>query len=102
MFGLGGSSSALALETQYRLFRYGVVVAAHSDPYIMRMTASTLKPNDLVIAISATGRSREVIEAVELARHYRAKTIGITAPAPTLRGSVTSPSPSRSRNTPTR
>lgn len=80
VFGLGGSSSALALETQYRLFRYGVVVSAHSDPYIMRMTASTLKPNDLVIAISATGRSREVIEAVELANHYRAKTIGITAP----------------------
>ena len=80
VFGLGGSSAALAQETQYRLFRYGVVVSAHSDPYIMRMTASTLKPNDLVIAISATGRTTEVIEAVALAKHYRAKTICITAP----------------------
>jgi RpiR family carbohydrate utilization transcriptional regulator len=80
VFGLGGSSSALAQETQYRLFRYGVVVSAHSDPYVMRMTASTLKPNDVVIAISATGRTREVVEAVELAKHYRAVTIGITAP----------------------
>jgi RpiR family transcriptional regulator, carbohydrate utilization regulator len=80
VFGLGGSSSALAQETQYRLFRYGVVVSAHSDPYLMRMTASTLKPNDVVIAISATGRTREVVEAVELAKHYRAVTIGITAP----------------------
>lgn len=80
VFGLGGSSSALAQETQYRLFRYGIAVAAHSDPYVMRMTASTLKPDDVVIAISATGRTREVIEAVELARHYRAKTICITAP----------------------
>lgn len=80
VFGLGGSSAALAQETQYRLFRYGVVVSAHSDPYVMRMTASTLKPNDLVIAISATGRTDEVIEAVALAKHYRAKTIGITAP----------------------
>lgn len=80
VFGLGGSSAALAQETQYRLFRYGVVVSAHSDPYVMRMTASTLKPNDLVIAISATGRTSEVIEAVALARHYRAKTICITAP----------------------
>ena len=80
VFGLGGSSAALAQETEYRLFRYGVVVTAHSDPYLMRMTAATLKPNDLVIAISATGRTREVIEAVELARHYRAKTICITAP----------------------
>jgi RpiR family transcriptional regulator, carbohydrate utilization regulator len=86
VFGLGGSSAALAQETQYRLFRYGVVVSAHSDPYIMRMTASTLKPNDLVIAISATGRTREVIEAVALARHYRAKAICITAPGTELAG----------------
>lgn len=80
VFGLGGSSAALALETQYRLFRYGLVVTAHADAYVMRMTASTLKPTDLVIAISATGRTREVVEAVELARQYRARTIGITAP----------------------
>lgn len=80
VFGLGGSSSALAQETQYRLFRYGVTVSAHCDPYLMRMTASALKPGDLVIAISATGRTREVIEAVELARHYRANTICVTAP----------------------
>ena len=80
VFGLGGSSTALAQETQNRLFRYGVVVSAYSDPYVMKMTASTLKPNDLVIAISSTGRTREVVEAVALARHYRAKAIAITAP----------------------
>ena len=43
VFGMGGSSSALATETQNRLFRYGVSVAAYSDPYLMRMTASTLR-----------------------------------------------------------
>lgn len=80
VFGLGGSSSALAQETQNRLFRYGVVVSAYSDPYVMKMTASTLKPGDVVIAISGTGRTREVVEAVALASHYRAKTIAITAP----------------------
>jgi RpiR family carbohydrate utilization transcriptional regulator len=80
VFGLGGSSTALAQETQNRLFRYGVVVSAHSDPYVMKMTASTLKPSDLVIAISGTGRTREVVEAVALAKHYRAKAIDVTAP----------------------
>ncbi len=84
VFGMGGSSSALAAETQNRLFRYGVTVSAYSDPYLMRMTASTLKPGDLVIAISATGRTPEVVEAVELARHYRAKAICMTAPASDL------------------
>ena len=52
------------------------------------MTAATLKPNDLVIAISGTGRTREVIEVVELAKHYRAKTIGITAPDSELAASL--------------
>ena len=80
VFGLGGSASALAQETQYRLFRYGIAVTAHCDPYVMRMTASTLKPKDVVIAISATGRTREVVEAVEIARQYRADTICVTAP----------------------
>lgn len=80
IFGLGGSSTALAQEIQNRLFRYGVVAQAHADPYMLKMMAATLKPDDLVIAISSTGRTREVIETVELARHYRARAIGITAP----------------------
>ena len=80
VFGMGGSSSALASETQNRLFRYGVPVAAYSDPYLMRMTASTLKPGDVVLAISATGRTREVVEAMELGRHYGARGICVTAP----------------------
>ena len=84
VFGLGGSSATLALETQNRLFRYGIVVSAHSDPYVMKMMASSLKPNDLVVAISSTGRTREVIEAVALAKHYRARTMAITAPASEL------------------
>lgn len=83
-FGLGGSSSALAEETQYRLFRYGVPISACKDPYLARMTVSTYRPEDVLIAISATGRTREVVEAVELARHYRARTIAITTPGSDL------------------
>lgn len=80
VFGLGGSSTALAEETQNRLFRYGVMAVAHADPYMLKMTAATLKPNDVIIAISGTGRTREVVEVVELAKHYRAKAICLTAP----------------------
>jgi RpiR family transcriptional regulator, carbohydrate utilization regulator len=80
IFGLGGSSTALAQEVQNRLFRYGVAAYAHADPYVLKMSAATLRPGDLVIAVSSTGRTREVIEVVELARHCRAKAIGITAP----------------------
>lgn len=83
-FGLGGSSSALAEETQYRLFRYGVGITALKDPYLARMTAATLKAGDVFIAISLTGRTRDVIDAVELARHYGARAIAITTPGSDL------------------
>ena len=79
-FGIGGSSAALALEAQVRLFRYGLAVDACREPYVARMTAATLKPGDVLLAISATGRTPEVVEAVEIARRYNAKTIAITCP----------------------
>ena len=83
-FGLGGSASALAQEVQHRLFRYGVQIAATADPYLMRMTASTLGPGDVVIALSTTGKTQEIVDAVEMARHYRATAIAITAPGTEL------------------
>lgn len=82
--GLGGSSSSLAEETQNRLFRYGLGVTALKDPYLARMMAATCRPGDAFVAISATGRTREVIEAVELARHHRAQAIAITTPGSDL------------------
>lgn len=90
-FGLGGSAAPLALETQHRLFRYGVRTACCTDPYLMRMTAATLHAKDVVIAISASGKTAELIEAVELARGYGATTIAITAMASPLIKSVQHP-----------
>lgn len=82
--GLGGSSSMLAEEAQNRLFRYGVPITACKDPYLARMTVSTFRPDDVFIAISASGRTREVVECVELTRSYRARTIAITTPGSAL------------------
>ncbi len=40
--------------------------------------ANLVRPNDIVIAISASGNSPNVIKAVEFANQVRAKTIGLT------------------------
>ena len=72
--------AVLAEEMHVRLFRYGIGINALTDPYMARMTAATLGQSDVLIAISASGRTREVVEAVELARHYGAHTIAITTP----------------------
>ncbi|MFY9237934.1 MAG: MurR/RpiR family transcriptional regulator [Roseovarius sp.] len=90
-FGLGGSAATLAEETQYRLFRYGVKVACCAEAYFMRMTAATLGPEDVVIAISVSGHTAELIEAVSLARGYGATTIAVTAMASPLADAVHHP-----------
>jgi DNA-binding MurR/RpiR family transcriptional regulator len=79
-FGLGGSSGTLAEEAQVRLFRYGVPVMACREPHVARMMAATLKPGDVFLAISSTGRTPEVIDALGIAARYGAKTIAITKP----------------------
>lgn len=80
VFGVGGGSTAIAQDTQYRLFRYGIDVTAYCDVYLMRMIAATLGGDDVVIAISATGRTPEVLAAAQLAQDYHAKLVAITKP----------------------
>ncbi len=78
IYGVGGSSTIMATELQYRLFRLGAVATAYSDPLLMRMTASTVKKKDLIVGISMSGSSPDVCEATEIASQYGASVISIT------------------------
>jgi DNA-binding MurR/RpiR family transcriptional regulator len=78
VFGVGGGSTALAQDTQYRLFRYGINVTAYSDTYLMRMASSTVGADDALIVLSATGRTTEVLDAARIAHQYHAKVVAIT------------------------
>lgn len=84
VLGLGGSSGSLAEETQVRLFRFGVPIVAYKDPYHALMNVSTFGPKDVLIAISATGRTREALKCVELAKNYHGNSIAITRPGSAL------------------
>ncbi len=78
MFGLGGGSTSLAIDLQFRLFRFGISIASYTDAHLMHMVAATVQPDDVVIVISATGRTRELIEAAEITRQYDAGVIALT------------------------
>jgi DNA-binding MurR/RpiR family transcriptional regulator len=80
VFGVGGGSTTLAQDAQYRLFRYGLSVTAYSDPLLMRMVATTVGPGDVVMALSATGRADDVIDAARIAQQYHGKVLAITRP----------------------
>lgn len=80
IYGQGGGSAAIAEDAKLRLFRLGIPVAAYVDGHQQRMSAATLQPGDSVFAISNSGRSKPVIQAVEIARSFGATTIALTRP----------------------
>ncbi|PSJ57111.1 MurR/RpiR family transcriptional regulator [Pseudaminobacter soli (ex Li et al. 2025)] len=78
IYGQGGGSASLAEDTRLRLFRLGIPTISYVDGHQQRMSAATLQPEDSVIAISNSGRSRSVVQAVEIAGSFGAKTIALT------------------------
>ena len=79
-FGVGGGSTIAAAEVEHRFFRLGTAVSHTSDPRLMRMIAATMTRNDVVIAISTTGKATDVADAAAIAKGYGATVIAITNP----------------------
>ncbi len=78
VFGIGGCSTVFSQELQNRMMRFGLPITACSDAVVMKMTAAILGPQDLVLALSVSGITPEVISAVEIARTYGARVGAIT------------------------
>ncbi|RQG99896.1 MurR/RpiR family transcriptional regulator [Paraburkholderia dinghuensis] len=84
VFGMGGSSTALADEMRFRLVRLGRPVASYQDSLLQRMVASTMSPESVVVALSVTGRVPEMLDSCRIAHDYGATIIALTAPASPL------------------
>jgi RpiR family carbohydrate utilization transcriptional regulator len=80
IYGQGGGSASLADDARLRLFRLGIPTISYADSHQQRMSAATLQPGDAVIAISNSGRSKSVVQAVEIAGSFGARTIALTRP----------------------
>ncbi|MBU5294144.1 MurR/RpiR family transcriptional regulator [Anaerosalibacter bizertensis] len=78
IYGLG-SSGLTAFEMKYRLQRMGMLVDAITDPHIMVMTSSLLTEDDMVIGISNSGSTVEVIKGLEEAKNNKAFVLAITS-----------------------
>jgi RpiR family carbohydrate utilization transcriptional regulator len=77
-FGLGGSGP-VALDAQHKFFRFGVPVVAHTDYINQRMIVSMMKEGDLLVLISFTGRTTEIVETAKIAKKNGVKTIALTS-----------------------
>ncbi len=74
-----GNSGVVAQDAQHKFFRLGVHTIAHSDGHMQVMSASMLGPDDCVVVISNSGRTRDLMDACDIARRNGATTIVITA-----------------------
>ncbi len=77
-YGYGGSG-VVAQDIAHRFMRFGMDVHAYSDPHLQIASASLLKPEDVVIAISHTGASIDLLKVLEMARSRGSKIILITS-----------------------
>ena len=77
-YGLGGSG-IVAQDAQHKFFRLGVPVVAYSDPTVHAISASLLEPGCVIVAISQSGFTQDIISSAELGLAAGAQVISITA-----------------------
>ncbi len=73
-----GNSGIVALDAQHKFFRLGVNTVAYSDGHMQVMSASLMGPGDCLVVISNSGRTRDLMDACDIARKNGATTIVIT------------------------
>jgi RpiR family carbohydrate utilization transcriptional regulator len=86
-----GASGAVAVDAQHKFFRLQMSTAAYSDPHMQNMSAVTLTAGDVVVAISQTGRTKALMQSVQLAKEAGASVIGLCPSGSPLADMVTLP-----------
>lgn len=63
-----GNSGFSAIEFASRLERMGIKVKAMTDPHQMKMQSGILNHEDLIIGISNSGETKEIVDSITLAK----------------------------------
>lgn|SRR5690625_15272 len=74
-----GSSGLAATELNYRLSRMGFISEAVTDPHLMIIRSTLVNDNDVIVAFSRSGQTKELITAVSKAKNKKTSLISITA-----------------------
>ncbi len=74
-----GNSGIVAQDAQHKFFRLGINAIAYSDGHMQVMSASLLGAGDCVVIVSNSGRTRDLMDAADIARQHGATVITITA-----------------------
>jgi RpiR family carbohydrate utilization transcriptional regulator len=74
-----GNSGIVAQDAQHKFFRLGINAIAYSDGHMQVMSASMLGPGDCLVIVSNSGRTRDLMDAADIAHKHGATVIVITA-----------------------
>ncbi|WP_246289239.1 MurR/RpiR family transcriptional regulator, partial [Bacillus haikouensis] len=78
IYGIGSSGIA-GLDMQNRLMRIGKITTVITDAHTQIMRASSMNKNTVVIAISLTGSTKDIVDAIKTAKANQATIIALTA-----------------------
>ena len=73
-----GGSYAQAWDLCYRLTRIGFDAAAEADAHMQAIRAATLESGDILIAVSFSGSTKNILHAVKQGKRVKAAVIAIT------------------------
>lgn len=77
-YGSGGSY-IIAADIEHRFLRFGIPVRSYADAHLQITSAALLSAEDVVIAVSHTGSSVDILESVKIAKKSGATVIAITS-----------------------
>lgn len=77
VLGLGNSAS-VATDASHKFLRAGLNCFAYCDNHMQVIAASHLTDNDVLLAISHSGSSKDIVDALKIAKEHGATTITIT------------------------
>jgi DNA-binding MurR/RpiR family transcriptional regulator len=72
------SSAPLALSLDWKIKRFGIVSSCISDGYVMAVEASLLRKDSVLVAVSSSGATKDIVTAARLAREGGATVIAVT------------------------
>ena len=74
-----GHYGVVAQDAQFKFLRLGVACNAYVEPRLQLLAAQTLKPGDVAVLISSSGKLPELIAVADAARERGAHVVAITA-----------------------
>lgn len=77
IFGVGSSGNT-SLDLESMFLRVGVQAKAVLDPHFQAQVASLMEEDDVIIAFSLSGKTKDTFDSVEIAKKNGAKILAIT------------------------